>query len=331
MNVLECLGVGIVAMDKETNTDEIQVYIPSMFPEGDGEVTTQTQTQTVTTRTPTGDTSSSTTLSSNTVPATWLALNTNRVTAPDVRNGSKVVVYKFVGQSKYRWTYFGMDGTLRLETVIYAFSSSPNVDANTPVTPDNYYIFMISSHKKMIQLVTGQGNGEPTSYCLSLDTGNGQFGIVDGENNILSINSMDHAFSFINEEKSFLNIEKKNITMSCEDSMLLKGKNNVDLQCKDLKIKADNSIAIETQTTTWKSPTIMIEGDITHKGNTKQTGNYEQTGNYTIKGNQSLDGGFSQKGGTGTSEGDWTIGGISYLGHRHGGVKSGGDTSAGPQ
>lgn len=321
MNILECLGVGIVAMDKETNTDEIQVYLPSMFPEGDGEVTTQTSTQTVTTTTPTGDTSSSTTLSSNTVPATWMPINTNRVTAPDVRNGSKVVVYKFMGQSKYRWTYFGMDGTLRLETIIYAISASPNVNVDSPVTPDNYYIFMISSHKKMIQLVTGQGNGEATSYVVSLDTGNGQFGIVDGENNILSINSMDHAFSFINEEKSFLNIEKKNITLSCEDSMLLKGKNNIDLQCKDLKLKADNSITVDTKTTTWNSPDFFLKGNVTHEGN------YNQIGNYTVEGNAAIQGGFSQFGGKGEVGGGWTIDGVNYLGHNHTGVKSGGDIS----
>lgn len=314
MNVLECLGIGIVSMDKETDTDEIQVYIPSMFPEGDGEVTTQVETQTVTTKTPTGDTHSSTTLSSNTVPATWLAFNTNRVTAPDVRNGSKVVVYKFKGQSKYRWTYFGMDGTLRLETVIFAYSASPEVNENSPVTPDNYYIFMISSHKKMVQLVTGQGNGEPTSYCISLDTGNGQFGIVDGEDNILSINSMEHAFSFINQEKSYLNIEKKNITMSCEDSMLLKGKNNIDLQCKDLKLKADSSITMETKKTSLTSPEIYMKGNITHEGN------YNQMGNYTIEGNIGQQGSFTMTGGTGSSDGDWTIGGISYLGHKHQGV-----------
>lgn len=324
MNVLECLGVGVVSMDKETNTDEIQVYLPGLFPEADGEVTTQVEQETVTTKTPTGDTTSSTTLSSNTVPATWMALNTNRVTSPDVRNGSKVVVYKFKGQAKYLWTYFGMDGTLRLETVIFAYSSSPNVNADSPVTPDNYYIFMISSHKKMIQLVTGQGNGEPTSYCISLDTGNGQFGIVDGESNILSINSMEHAFSFINEEQSFMNIEKKNITLSCEDSMLLKGKKRIDMQCTDLAIKADNSITIDTQTTNWTSPTINIKGNITHEGN------YNQSGNYTLEGNAAIQGGFSQFGGAGSVSGGWTIDGIRYLGHVHGGVQGGGSKTQPP-
>uniref|UniRef100_A0AAU8KXH7 Baseplate assembly protein n=1 Tax=Pantoea phage Survivor TaxID=3232176 RepID=A0AAU8KXH7_9CAUD len=323
MNVLECYGVGIVAMDKDTDTDEIQVYLPLQFPEADGEVTTTAETKTVSTESPTGDASSSTTLQSNTVPAKWMALNSNRVTSPDVRKGSKVVVYKFAGQNTYRWTYFGMDGTLRLETVIFAFSASPKVDENTPVTPDNYYIFMVSTHKKMIQLVTGQGNGEPTSYVISLDTGKGQFGIVDGENNILSINSMEHAFSFINDEKSFMNIEKKDITLSCENNMILKGKENINMQCTNLSLKADSSIKIDTKKTTWISPEIFIKGNITHEGN------YNQKGSYSIEGPVAVQGAFSQFGGAGTVSGGWNIDGTRYLGHKHTGVQSGGSQTGG--
>lgn len=321
MNVLECYGVGVVAMDKDTDSDEVQVYLPLHFPEADGEITTTAETKKVDTESPTGDASSSTTLQSNTVPAKWMALNTNRVTSPDVRKGSKVVIYKFQGTNKYLWTYFGMDGTLRLETIVYAFSASPKVDENTPVTPENYYIFMISSHKKMIQLVTGQGNGEPTSYVISLDTGNAQFGIVDGENNILSINSMEHAFSFINDEKSFINIEKKDITLSCEQNMILKGKEKINMQCTDLSIKADNSIKIDTKKSTWVSPEIYIKGNITHEGN------YNQKGSYSVEGPVAIQGSFSQMGGAGNVSGGWTIDGVNYLGHNHTGVRSGSDKS----
>lgn len=311
MNVLECLGIGVVTMDKNTDTDEIQVYIPSMYPEADGETTTAIEEKTVTTQTPTGDNSSSTTLQTNSIPATWMPLNTNRVTAPDVREGSKVVVYKFKGQNTYRWTYFGMDGTLRLETIIYAISSSPNVNTNSPVTPDNYYIFMISTHKKMIQLLTGQGNGEPTSWSITLDSGTGQYGIVDGEGGIMSINAMAHAFTYLNAEKSFINIEKKNVTVSCEDKMLLKGTNNLDLACKEMTINASESITVKTQKTSWTSPEINIEGNINHKGNTIQTGNN------TITGNVGITGGFSQAGGAGNVSGGWTVDGVSYGGHTH--------------
>lgn len=323
MNVLECYGVGTVTMDKDVDTDEIQVSVKALFPEADGETVSQMETKNVSTQTPTGDTVSSTTLQSNTISAKWLALNTNRVTAPDVRIGSKVVIYKFKGQDTYRWTYFGMDGTLRLETIVYAFSASPKVNENSPVTPENYYIFMISTHQKKIQLVTGQGNGEPTSYVIELNTGEGQFSIVDGEDNILSLNSMAHAFSFLNAENSFLNIEKKNFTLNCEDQGLIRAANNLSIQCKDLKMKADNSISVETQKTTWISPQFILKGDVTHLGN------YDQTGNYTIKGDQQVTGGFNQSGGSGQVSGGWTIDGVNYLGHHHDGIEKGNDESGG--
>lgn len=311
MNILECYGVGTVTMDKDTNTDEIQVNVKSLFPESDGATETTAEEQTVTTQTPTGDTKSSTTLQSNTVSAKWMAINTNRVTAPDVRVGSKVVVYKFQGQNTFRWTYFGMDGTLRLETIIWAFSASPNVNENTPVTPDNYYMLLLSTHQKKIQLVTGQGNGEPTNYVIELNTGTGQFSIVDGEDNVISLNSMEHAFTYLNQEKSFLNIQKKNVTMSCEDQMVLKATNKLMIQCKELSLKADTSISVETQTTNWKSPTFNLIGNVIHNGN------YEQTGNFVQKGNTTIVGGFTQSGGVGSVSGGWTVDGITYLGHTH--------------
>lgn len=311
MNILECYGVGTVAMDKDTNTDEIQVHIKSLFPETDGAVETTAETKNVTTQTPTGDTNSSTTLQTNTISAKWMGVNTNRVTAPDVRVGSKVVIYKFQGQNTFRWTYFGMDGTLRLETIIWAFSSSPNVNENSPVNSDNYYMMLLSTHQKKIQIITGQGNGEPTSYVLELNTGTGQFSIVDGEENVVSLNSMAHAFSYINAEKTFFNFEKKNITMSCEDTLILKATNKIMAQCKDMIIKATDSINVTTQSTTWDSPTFNLKGNVMHEGS------YTQEGDYTVKGNVGVTGGFNQSGGQGNVSGGWSVDGVTYLGHRH--------------
>jgi hypothetical protein len=311
MNILECYGVGTVTMDKDVNTNEIQVNIKSLFPEADGATETAIDQQTVTTQSPTGDTKSSTTLQGNTVSAVWMPVNTNRITSPDVRVGSKVVVYKFQGQNTFRWTYFGMDGTLRLETIIWAFSASPNVNENSPLNSDNYYMLLLSTHQKKIQLITGQGNGEPTNYVIELNTGTGQFSIVDGEDNIISLNSMEHSFSYSNQEKSFINIQKKNIALSCEDQLILKATNKILMQCKELSLKAENSINVETKTTNWKSPKFNLEGDVIHKGN------YDQTGNYTMKGESNFTGGFTQSGGKGSASGGWTIDGVSYGGHTH--------------
>lgn len=320
MHLLECFGVGTVTMDKQADTDEIQVSIKSLTPEADGLASTTAETKTVTTQSSTGDTHSSTTLQTNTVPAKWFPEGGNRVTSPDVLKGSQVVVYKFQGTNTYRWTALGQDGTRRLENIVYAFSASPNRDVNTPVTADNFYMMMINTRQKKIQLVTGQGNGEPTNYVLELDTGTGQFSIVDGESNIFSLNSMSHALSFINAEQTFFNFEKKNITLSCKNQLLLESKDKLIMQAVDIIMKASNSINTETNTTTWVSPTFNLKGDVIHQGN------YEQTGNYQVTGNVSVTGGLSQSGGKGEVSGGWTIDGVNYRGHRHTNGNDGGDT-----
>lgn len=314
MNVLECYGVATVAEDKATDTDEVLVYLSSLYPEADGEVVAQAEKKDVTIQSPTGDTASSSGLSSNAVMMKWLPFNTNRITAPDVRKGSKVVVYKFKGQSTYRWMYFGMDGTLRLETVIYAFSATPNVKEDAPLTPDNYYIFLISSHTKKIQLLTGMGNGEPTNYAITLDTGVGGFSLVDGEQNMFILNSMKHFWSFSNQEKSNFAIDRKKIIASCEDEMLLRGKEHIGLQAKRIDVSCETFDMSATKTATVTSPSIILNGDIKHTGDMTQTGKLSNTGGISSAGNMS-------------SDGDVTASGISVLKHVHTEQGDGQDTS----
>lgn len=314
MNVLDCYGVAIVAEDKATDTDEVLVYLSSLYPEADGEVVATAEKKDVTIKSPTGDTHSSSALSSNAVMMKWLPFNTNRVTAPDVRKGSKVVVYKFKGQSTYRWTYFGYDGTLRLETIIYAISASPNVKEDSPFTPDNYYIFLISSHTKKIQILTGMGNGEPTNYAITLDTGQGGFSLVDGEQNMFILNSMKHFWSFSNQEKSNFAIDKKKIIASCEDEMLLRGKEHIGLQAKRIDVACETFDMSATSTATVTSPNIILNGNIKHTGDMTQTGTLSNTGGISSAGDMS-------------SEGDVTASGISVLKHVHREQGDGQDTS----
>lgn len=314
MNVLECYGVAIVAEDKATDTDEVLVYLSSMYPEADGEVVATAEKKDVTIKSPTGDTHSSSALSSNAVMMKWLPFNTNRVTAPDVRKGSKVVVYKFKGQSTYRWTYFGYDGTLRLETVIYAFSATPHVKEDAPLTPDNYYIFLISSHTKKIQLLTGMGNGEACSYSITLDTGQGGFSLVDGEQNMFILNSLKHFWSFSNQEKSNFAIDKKKIIASCEDEMLLRGKEHIGLQAKRIDVSCETFDMSATSTATVTSPNIILNGNIQHTGDMTQTGTLSNTGGISSAGDMS-------------SSGDVTASGISMLKHVHREQGDGQDTS----
>lgn len=333
-NVLICYGIGTVTVDKQTDSDEVQVYVPSLFPDADGALETTVENVEVTSASPTGDTHSSTALRTNSVPCKWLSFNSNRVTAPDVRVGSKVVVYKFKGTSTYRWMYFGMDNTLRLETIIWALSATPKVNEDIPLDVDHYYIFLISSHLGKIQLLTGQGNGEATSYAVTLDMKEGGFSFVDGEMNQFVLNSMEHIWSMRNQEESMIAMDKENITLSCEDQMYLKGAESVNMLAKVINIEAEESLNIEVgNQTNLISPNIYIKGNIVHEGNTRQTGDYDQNGNYnhtgstTQKGNTAITGNLSTtgtvKGSSGVSSGKFDMDQ-----HKHGNGNDGNPTTS---
>jgi hypothetical protein len=318
MQLLECFGVGTVLENKDTDTDEVMIHCPQLNAGADGEALAQVNEEKASIKSPTGDTIASSGLSSNGIKMKWLPFNTNRVTAPDVRVGSKVVVYKFKGHSKYRWMYFGMDGTLRLETVIHAYSASPNVTADSPLTPDNYYIFLISSHKGQISLLTGQGNGEPASFNLTLNTKEGKFNLLDSEENLFALNSMEHCWSISNQDKSRFAINKKKIYMTAEDEILLQAKEHLGIKTKRLDIVVGETFNMQIgEATNLKSPNIFIEGNITHKGNTQQQGDKTQEG-------------YQKSTGEISSDTDCVSAGISGKTHRHDQVQGGKDKSGKP-
>ncbi|WNV45806.1 baseplate assembly protein [Aeromonas phage AerS_266] len=311
MNVLECYGVGTVMQDKDNDSDEVFVHCPGIFSGADGEALATVEEKKTDIKTPTGDATSSFGLSSNGIPCKWMAFNTNRITPPNVRKGSKVVVYKFSGSNQYRWMYFGMDGTMRLETVVYAWSSSPNVNENSPLTPDNYYILMISTHTGKIQLLTGQGNGEKASYALTLDTANAIFSLTDSEENLMALNTMEHTWSFSNQEKSVIAIDKKKILISCEEQLAIKAKENITIHTKTLDVEVGQTFNLNVgQATNMTSPKFNFNGDLIHTGNTTQDGEYSATGKIS-------------------SDTDCVSAGKSGKGHRHTDVQ-GGNGISGP-
>ncbi|QDB70303.1 putative baseplate protein [Aeromonas phage CF8] len=315
MNVLECYGIGTVLQDKETDTDEVLVHCPAIFSGADGEavgVVEETQTDI---KTPTGDATSSGGLSSNGIPCKWLAFNTNRVTAPDVRKGSQVVVYKFKGTSEFRWMSYGLDGTFRLETIVHAFSSSPNTTKDSPLTPENFYILLLSTHTGKVQFLTGQGNGEKAAYVITLDTKEGIFSLTDSEENLFALNSVEHVWNMSNQDKSVVAIDKKKILLNAEDQIVVNATESMTVNTKVLNVKVGETFNLEVgQETNMTSPTFNFTGNFVHTGNTQHTGDTVQTGKLSATGAIS-------------SDTDCISAGKSGKDHRHSQVQRGDDES----
>lgn len=313
MNLLNCLGVGVVAANKETNTDEIMVYLPKDTPSQDGEIISETQETDTQHVSSTGDSKTSKVLVGNSVPAKWMRLNSNRVTSPDVRNGTKVVVYQWMNSNSYLWTLYGLDGTMRLETVVWAFSASPNIDENTPITPDNFYIITMSSHKKKLELMTGQGNGEPLGFQLTYNFGEGWWGSMDSAMNIFMVNGVERSFTYTNQDKTTMSVNKKDFSLINEGNTLIQSKESVTVKTKRYALIADDSydlrtknMTIGTERATWSS-----SGGFDTHGDIRQNGKINANG--IIK-----------------SDIDVLSGNISGKGHTHGGVESGGSKTSVP-
>lgn len=161
----------------------------------------------------------------NTVKATWLPINgSNRITAPDVRRGETVVLYRFADTDQFWWSTLKDDMDLRrLETVIYAWSAT--TDESQKVNPEHYYFLEISTHRKMVHFHTTDKNGEPFKYDVQINTDKGFITIKDDEGNSILLDSAERHLQMINKDGSVVDINKKNIIIRSTDNIVLESKN----------------------------------------------------------------------------------------------------------
>ena len=340
MNLINFLGMGIVANNKESNTNTINVYLPSQFPMSDGQVVGTAEQSEQTSQNAEGMAVKSQVLKSNVVPANWRDFGGhNRMTSPDVREGSQVAIYQVTGQDTYYWTTHGLNpNTLRMETVIFGFSANPNLKANVDFNMDDFYTFSISTHTGEIRFRSSQKNGEATTFEMLIDAMKGRIMIGGKEKNYLIMDDVAHSLTYTNVDKSTISVSKENITMYCEDTIALNAKKNINMLCKDMAIQCGNSFGLQAQTATINADVSMAVTcpETTWKGNITQEGNYEQTGNYDLTGAETISGDLTI-GGTTTSKGNFiTEGDISsgtvgsFNNHKHKENGDGGGTTDGP-
>lgn len=323
MNLINYLGIGTVTATKETNTHEIMVYLPSMAPAADGRaVATVTEVEKKSNNAY-GEETSSRVMSSNSFPAVWNSMgDSNRITSPDVREGSKVAIYQVSGQNTYYWTTFGVNSeTMRLETVVYGFQANPAISGDTPFNVDNFYTMTVSTHEGFFALRTTKANGEKSTFEVKVDGKSGKIMIGGGFKNYLVLDDVQRSLTYVNADGSIFNVDRKKITVKAPESITLQGVEQFNiatkifnLQCKEIAIEADKA-EIRIGETNWT-------GNITQKGNYNQSGNFTQKGNYTQTGDMKQTGNITS---TGIVKGmtDVQTALVSLNIHLHGGVKNG--------
>lgn len=293
---------GIVAANKPLNTWKVEVTPVEDLPMLDGQITDNLTQFHASGMDASGSAYQSQTAQANTVTATWMPIgNANRQTAPDVRRGEQVMLYRFGDDtSKYFWVTMRNDLSVRkLETVIWGFSGTQTEGAEA--NDDSTYVIGVSTHQKKIWVHTPQANGEPYGYDITLDTDAGTFTLVDTANNTVYINSDDHQIHLENADGSFIDLTKMAITGYAADSIDFKTK-AYSVESETYSVNASQSISHQTETSSLKSSENTMTTETLHNGNintgegTSGTpGNMTSSGDFSTKGHMSADAGISTK------------------------------------
>lgn len=293
---LQVFTIGTAAENLALNSVTLEITPDEHMPMVDGELSTNANQTQATGQDLSGAQYQTSATSSGTIMATWLPLGqANRMTAPNVRRGEQVVVYRFGDNDKYYWNTMRNDLTFRrLETVVYAISATAVEGAACDQT--NTYFVEFSSHKKSITLSTSTSkvNGEVTCYTVTIDPGQGKLTIADDLDNTMFLDSTQNQWHIQNGDGSFFDMTKKAISMSAEDS--------VDIKTKAYSLEASDSITEKTNNRTMTATQNTITAETTHNGNLAMNGNIvtapgasgegdiHMAGNFQLDGNQNIKG-----------------------------------------
>jgi hypothetical protein len=285
MNLINWLGVGTVAATKQTNTKEIMVHLPKNSPMADGRTVAQVEAKEETAVNANGEPVKVNTMISNVRPAKWNAFGEpNRLTAPDVKEGSQVSLYQVSGQSTIYWTTNGFSGeTHRLETIVWGFQANPNLDENTEFNVDNFYTITLDTRSGFMAYRSSQSNGEKSGFEVKLDGGQGRLEAVGTGGSSIVMDDFNSKFIYTNKEETLIGVDKKKVIIDAPDSILFNGDESVSiktkvftLQCEDINVQAKTA-KVAIGTTEWEGE-VNLKGNLNHTGNTKQTGNTVSTG-----------------------------------------------------
>lgn len=214
------------------------------------------------------------------ITAAWLPFGTNMATAPDVRRGERVFIYRYRDTDQYYWVIAGWDDHLRRKETKHIRISATDDESADMSDPKNYYHLVLSSHDQMIELQTSKVSGESARYCLQFNLKEGVVALADDFGNFTQLESTENTWSTQNGDGTLFQLVKKDIYAYAPETFRIIAEKMVHIKTKQLliecetgKIEASSNFDIETPSFNVKSTT-----------NTFETPNTTFTGNVTVGG-----------------------------------------------
>ena len=250
-------------MTSENGTSDIEVFIPELAPNGQGESV----------RTPSGDEFElenplEKTSYKGRAPKMDLIkcqyMGGNNFYVPCVYPGEQVWVLQYDGgQSSFYWLPIGRDEGIRLREHIrwYAMNQPDAVEGVNKfhtVSEGNTYYVAINTNKgeKVIRIHTCINDGEPHSYDFEFIPEKSLFRVFDNVGNILSLDSKNTVWRMFNISGSFIELNKTDITISAPNNISILAGNNILVKAGSKITETapqylNNSIQQISQSTSW--------------------------------------------------------------------------------
>ena len=205
--------------------------------------------------------------------ANWLPIsNSNRLSAPDVCSGERVMLYKMGDAEAVFWdTIFNETDLRKNEHCLIAFSNKG--DQDTDITSKNSYWQSVDCIDKKVKIIhTSDNDKELTTYDIDIDTKKGEFRIIDGRDNSLVLKSSQDGWfiksnKLVNVETATMNIKVKTLNIKATD---------INTKCTNYKIQS-SMFSLDSQT-------IKINGNVSAKGSVTTSGPFSTTGSFKITG-----------------------------------------------
>ena len=286
-------SLGIVAINKDLNSNIIEVTPIEKMNLVSGEVTDNADTLATSGKDADGNTYNSQVMLTNTITATWMPFgNGNRMTAPDVRRGERVQIFRLANSEKFYWDTIENSSTRKLETVTYAYSGTKN--ENEQMNENNSYTQGVSTHDGFVNLITtSKTNGEKFKYVISVDSKNGTVTIKDDVNNIIELISENSEIRIKNAAGSIFDLKGGTCLLECPES-----------------------ITVKTKKWDLITETMENKGELTQVGDQTHLGNLALEGGLSGSPGAGSDGSARFKGGI-ITEKDIVAGDISLMNHTH--------------
>lgn len=251
---LQIYSWGVAAENKPLNTNKLKVVPTEAMSLSDGELRSSPEVLTTTGTNADGTPYDVPVVTDQAVEALWLPLaEGNRFTAPDIRRGERVILWKFADMDRFFWTPAGLDNQYRrLETAVFAFSAVAN-EGQDATHPENCYFLEVSTHQKTVTFQTSNKNGEACRFIVQFNADEGKFILSDDAGNEIELDSLNNYIQLINGDKTEVVLDRRSVRIKASD---------VTIDAKDTTVTGD----------------LKIGGNVTIGGNLKISGSTQANG-----------------------------------------------------